>query len=249
MNITSSFNTTKVNSPTIPPTHRFLPMFKSNEVDSFQKEQEPIPQEYALLIKNVKHLEGKDFIKESFSGLLDIFGIKSVANKSIYFPMFNWLVPADAKAAANPSNASMTAYKGLLKEKDKWDQFSIIAHETLHLKQYTDILRLENVDKEAYIDAVTDLTYPLARKDQKKELRKVIEIGVKDFQKRAKKLGTIKKDSPEGIQAQKLFKALLNYPRINSNATMDDYMNNLLEVEAYNYQDKVYNWAKQYNSM
>ena len=252
MNIISSFNscinTNKINSPVMQKTQAFSPVFKSSAPDTIEKSKDCIPKEYATLFEKVKKLEGKDFIKESFSGLLNILNINSVVQKNIYFPMINWLVPKDAKAAANPINSSITVYKGLLKEPDKWEQFSTIAHEALHLKQYCDILRLENIDKDAYIDAVTDLTYPLARKDQKKELRGGVAIGVSEFQKRAKKLGIIKKDSEEGIHAQKLYKALLNYPRLNGSATMQQYLENDLEKEAYAYQDKVYNWAKLYDN-
>ena len=92
------------------------------------------------------------------------------------------------------------------------------------------------------------MTYPLARKDQKKELRGSVALGVNEFQKKAKKIGIIKKEDEEGLHAQKLYSALLNYPRLNAGATMEQYLENDLEKEAYAYQDKVYIWAKLYNN-
>ena len=246
MNIISSNNIPHIYSSSISKTQASSPVFKKSDTDTFEKQSPKVPNEFVLLFENVKHKEGKDFIKASYNGLLDILNLEAIADKKINFPFFNWLVPSEATAAASPSNGSMTVYKGLMKESDKWEQFANIAHETLHIKQYTDILRLEDVDIEKYVDTVTDLTYPLAREEQKQELREGIKISVSSFQKKAKKLGTIKKDSEEGKHAQKLFEALKNYPRLNQAVSIRDYQNNLLEKEAYKYQDKIYEKAQLY---
>lgn len=246
MNIINSYNKLNICFPTVAKAQLISPAFKKSDIDTFVKKEEKIPNEFVLLFENVKQKEGKDFIKASYSGLLNILNIETIAEKKINFPFFNWLVPREATAAASPSNASMTIYRGLMKETDKWEQFANVAHETFHIKQYSDILRLEDVDIDAYVDTVTDLTYPLARDEQKQELREGIKISVSSFQKKAKKLGTIKKDSEEGKHAQKLFEALKNYPRLNQAVSIREYRNNLLEKEAYEYQDKVYEYANLY---
>ena len=246
MNIINSNNISYIGTSKISKLQASSPVFKRFDVDSFSRQDSKIPSEFVLLFENVRNKEGKDFIKASYNGLLNILNIETVADKKINFPFFNWLVPAEAKAAASPANGSMTIYKGLMKEPDKWEQLGNVAHEAYHIKQYSDILRLEDVDLEAYVDTVTDLTYPLAREEQKKELREGIKISVSSFQKKAKKLGIIKKDSEEGKHAQKLFEALKNYPRLNQAVSIRDYQNNLLEKEAYKYQDKIYEKAQLY---
>lgn len=222
-----------------------------------------IPPELQTRFSAIKDLKDKEFVDRAYSELVEYMGLKGVAPKEVAIKNADGILCVTGGYSSIDNTIEFS--EGFLTKLNKERQIGMMAHELRHCKQYTDMLRTEGITVENYVESVVksmmeraknnvfNVQYRFAYNNAKEQgklqefLAKVKKQWTEDLSKQVRKnykdvlaMPKIKADSPEGMKAYENLKANSEYVGLGFLGTGSDaYRNNLLEVDAYAFGDKM----------
>lgn len=235
------------------------------------KRIQQIPEELRAIFNDLKSEKGENFVNKAYAKLKTYMKLDGLAPDKIQH------AGADKSCLAlqggyNPTLNTIGYTDGFFNKIDKATQFSLLAHELKHAEQTTKILRAGLLPEYARAWAEqslhTTLSDPL-NIDFKRAYNKAIKQGkgeefienslqeatdavgslMTENHKRTLELPKYSKGSTEYTEAKKYVEATRNYTNFNElGLGTDDYRNNLLEQEAYDFGDKMGKYFKDFFS-
>lgn len=224
-----------------------------------------IPEELQVKFEKLKGLEGDAFVNAAYTEMVDYMGLNGIAPKNITKNNEpEGLAPAIG--GFNPATNEISYSKGFWTNLTPSQQLNLLAHELKHCEQFANVLSTEGISVEdvsgKFIDSTinqilehpmnnlsfyTDYTYAESSGMGEEFLQKAKEFSVKqmsDSMRESYKLvldrPKFKADSLEGQKAHEYLEAIGNYEGLGFlGIGSEAYENNLLEVEAYAWGNKI----------
>lgn len=222
------------------------------------KQIRQIPEELRAIFKDLQGEDGENFVNKAYAKLKTYMKLDGLAPDKIQN------AGADKSCLAlqggyNPTLNTIGYTDGFFNKIDKATQFSLLAHELKHAEQTTKILRADLLPEYARAWAEQSLRNTLSNPlniDFKRAYNKAIKQGkgeefienslqeatdtvvslMTENHKRTLKLPKYSKGSTEYTEAKKYVEATRNYTNLDElGLGTDDYRNNLLEQEAYDF--------------
>lgn len=213
------------------------------------------PKELKDLFKNLKHKKGDDFINSAYDGIKEHMGLKGIAPDKVNLTdkadgLFNTVT-----GGYNPIKNTIEYSQGFRDKLTQRQQFNLLSHELKHAKQYSTALRTEGIGLKGVVDAevtkqlsgmkiIGNTTKEQAEafmKEERESLVKSLTEQIKQNHTGSLTAPKIAANSAEGLQAAKYIDAIKKYEGTFFGLGGKNYRENLLEVEAYAFGDKMEN--------
>lgn len=228
-----------------------------------------IPEELRASFHKLQNEEGESFIHKAYSELVDFMGLKGIAPEKVKIkPEGEHSITGGFDQVEN----TIEYTQGFLSKASKQQQISLLSHELKHCRQFTNIMRTEGIGVEKYAEAIADNNFKALKEGHfniqfQKAYKKALENGtLEEFTKQTKqhwideitekinsnfsealKLPKISADSVEGKEAIKHLEAMRNYEGLGiTGMGTAEYRNNPLELEAYDFGDKISKYFQTY---
>ncbi len=240
-----------------------IAIYKGRQIKALKE----IPADLKPLFEDyLKGKNGKEFVDDAYSGIVKHMGLTDVAPKNV-----NLTNKADGMlntvtGGFNPIENTIEYSKGFINKLSKKQQFNLLSHELKHCEQFNKILRTEGLGAEALASATAEqavyqasgifgnFSENVMKKYPKKEAEKIIKDEIdkltqectakikKNFSKTFE-LPKISATSKEGLKAKEYLDAQRKYIGLGFLGTASkEYMENILEKEAYAFGGKMGKW-------
>ena len=232
-----------------------------------------IPKELQKVFAQLKGKKGKTFVNTAYTEMGKYLGLSGLIPYKITAAKEDSITTITGRFIANLNMITFT--KGFWSKLAQEKQINFISHELTHAKQYITILRTEGLGAKALADvfAENSINYNIQTKrnisfntayekakasgHEKEFLEQVKKQSAKEYDEQivqnyveVLKLPKFKNDSAEGIKGQQYLDAQRVYVSSDVCGYFDKrYRGNLLEVEAYDYGDKISELYKKYCSL
>ena len=223
-----------------------------------------IPSEYKAIFANLEGKTGQEFVDTAYGNMVNHMKLNGIAPKRITINGNDGIMSVNG--GYDYINNTIKYSQGFLEKLTPQQQMNLISHELTHCEQFSNILRTENIGVNEYAKAIaknslkkaldkSSLDFILKNKYEKaleqgkgeEFIKKIVDSWTKQLVPEIEtnfsevlKLPKIKASSPEGIKAVKDFNAMKNYEGLDMlGFGSQNYRNNPLEVEAYNFGDNI----------
>ena len=223
-----------------------------------------IPSEYKAIFADLEGKTGQEFVDTAYGNMVNHMKLNGIAPKRITINGNDGIMSVNG--GYDYINNTIKYSQGFLEKLTPQQQMNLISHELTHCKQFSNILRTENIGVNEYAKAIaknslkkaldkSSLNFVLKNKYEKaleqgkgeEFIKKIVDSWTKQLVPEIEtnfsevlKLPKIKASSPEGIKAVKDFDAMKNYEGLDMlGFGSQNYRNNPLEVEAYNFGDNI----------
>ena len=232
-----------------------------------------IPSEYKAIFADLEGKTGQEFVDTAYGNMVNHMKLNGIAPKRITINANDGVM--SVTGGYDYINNTIKYSQGFLEKLTPQQQMNLISHELTHCKQFSNILRTENIGVNEYAKAIaknslkkaldkSSLDFVLKNKYEKaleqgkgeEFIKKIVDSWTKQLVPEIEtnfsevlKLPKIKASSPEGIKAVKDFNAMKNYEGLDMlGFGSQNYRNNPLEVEAYNFGDNIEKLFKKFIS-
>lgn len=232
-----------------------------------------IPSEYKAIFADLEGKTGQEFVDTAYGNMVNHMKLNGIAPKRITINGNDGIMSVNG--GYDYINNTIKYSQGFLEKLTPQQQMNLISHELTHCEQFSNILRTENIGVNEYakaiaknslkkaldkssLDFILKNKYEKALKQGKGEefIKKIVDSWTKQLVPEIEtnfsevlKLPKIKASSPEGIKAVKDFNAMKNYEGLDMlSFGSQNYRNNPLEVEAYNFGDNIEKLFKKFIS-
>ena len=232
-----------------------------------------IPSEYKAIFADLEGKTGQEFVDTAYGNMVNHMKLNGIAPKRITINGNDGVM--SVTGGYDYINNTIKYSQGFLEKLTPQQQINLISHELTHCKQFSNILRTENIGVNEYAKAIaknslkkaldkSSLDFMLKNKYEKaleqgkgeEFTQKIVDSWTKQLVPKIEtnfsevlKLPKIKASSPEGIKAVKDFNAMKNYEGLDMlSFGSQNYRNNPLEVEAYNFGDNIEKLFKKFIS-
>lgn len=232
-----------------------------------------IPSEYKAIFADLEGKTGQEFVDTAYGNMVNHMKLNGIAPKRITINGNDGIMSVNG--GYDYINNTIKYSQGFLEKLTPQQQMNLISHELTHCEQFSNILRTENIGVNEYAKAIaknslkkaldkSSLDFILKNKYEKaleqgkgeEFIKKIVDSWTKQLVPEIEtnfsevlKLPKIKASSPEGIKAVKDFNAMKNYEGLDMfGFGSQNYRNNPLEVEAYNFGDNIEKLFKKFIS-
>lgn len=241
-----------------------------------QKALKEIPEELLKIFESTKGKEGEEFANAAYDSIVKYLKLEGIAPDKINIgDIENKSILGGVTFGYNPFENKISSSSGFFTSIKRPKQFNGIAHELKHCKQYNQIVQTEGLGIEKLADAFCEQNFNIwldqepniligktnlqiiqdkygdkAAEILKQKKQEFYESILTSFTKNFSKTASLPKYSLESKQGQKALeylKAVREYKGIGTfGAVSEDYLNNALEKEAYEFGNKIQKFYEKY---